>query len=351
MPVVEPDPEWYLDNVLAYAEPGRTDRVVPGPVAQWQAWWRERWHTADRDRAGLIARGQGFVITTAQLRALGWAEHDLRREVRRGRWCVPARGIASPVVVPDGEDVFLTLRRRHALAASAAALLRRGQIVSGRSAAILHGLPTVAIPATPELTVAPPTTLGRRHRAHLYSATLGIDDVMTWFGAPVTATARTVVDNARHDRRDGLATADAALREQLISSDQLVATIDAAVGWPGVRRAREVLALASPKAESLLESVVRLALHDAGFAPPELQVVFYDPKHDREYRVDMLLRERRLIIEADGRQKYTDDELWREKRREGRLRALTGNRIERVVWEDVKPANWPETELRLRGYT
>ncbi|MGH8860210.1 MAG: endonuclease domain-containing protein, partial [Jatrophihabitantaceae bacterium] len=101
------------------------------------------------------------------------------------------------------------------------------------------------------------------------------------------------------------------------------------------RQARDVLALATPFAESPLESLVRLALHDAGFPRPVLQAQIAD------YRVDFLWPEQRLILEADRREKYTGDELWREKRREQRLRRL-GYRIARVTWSDVRH-NWPQT--------
>ena len=59
-----------------------------------------------------------------------------------------------------------------------------------------------------------------------------------------------------------------------------------------------------------------------------------------------MLAEHRLIIEADGRVKYTGDELWAEKRRETRLRAL-GYRVERLLWEDAVH-RWPETRRRLQ---
>ena len=62
--------------------------------------------------------------------------------------------------------------------------------------------------------------------------------------------------------------------------------------------------------------------------------------------MDLLLAEHGLIIEADGRVKYTGDELWAEKRRETRLRAL-GYRVERLLWEDVVH-RWAETRRRLR---
>lgn len=156
-----------------------------------------------------------------------------------------------------------------------------------------------------------------------------------------------MVDLARHDRWAGLIAADAALREGMLTHTQLGVAAETAAGWPGVRQARAVLALASPLAESPLESITRLRLHDDGFPIPELQVDVPDPELDRVYRLDLLLRAQRLAIEADGKDKYTDDELWREKKRESRVRRLTDYRTERVIWTDVA-RDWPATRIRLR---
>jgi hypothetical protein len=202
------------------------------------------------------------------------------------------------------------------------------------------------VPSLPQLTAAPPTTMGLRSSAHVFSATLRLDDVTTWFGAPMTTAARTVVDQARHDRRNGLIAADAALRAGLAGPNDLARSLGAATGWPGVRQAREIVAFASPQPESALESLVRLALHEAGFPRPELQVEVRDPRSGITYRVDFLLRRQRLIIEADGRGKYSNDQLWKEKRRQARLRALTGCNVESVIWSDVL-RDWPETAERL----
>ena len=78
-----------------------------------------------------------------------------------------------------------------------------------------------------------------------------------------------------------------------------------------------------------------------------MQVEVPDPQLDRVYRLDLLLRAQRLAIEADGKDKYTDDELWREKKRESRVRRLTDYRTERVIWTDVG-REWPATRTRLR---
>jgi hypothetical protein len=340
-----PDPDWYLDDVLVYAEPG-SNTLSRGPAAQWHAWWSEQAARLASSPVTALARGQGFVVRSDQLRTFGWADHDLRREVRRGRWSTPGFGVASPIVVPPGMERFRADRIRHALASTAASLRRDGQIIGGRSAAILHGVPTLVIPAAPELSVATPTTLGRHGSVRTFGATLTMADVTTWYGAPVQTLARTIVDLARRDRREGLIAADAALHERLVSRAALDVALTEAAGWPGIRQARFVIEFAAALAETPLESLLRLKMHDSGFPEPELQVEIYDPKYDCVYRVDMLLRQQRLIIEADGREKYTDSELWREKRREGRLRALTDCRVERVIWSDAM-VDWPETAERL----
>jgi hypothetical protein len=177
-------------------------------------------------------------------------------------------------------------------------------------------------------------------------ATLGSTDLSDWFGIPVTRVARTIVDVARHDDRSGLMAADAALRERLVCLAEILDVVARSAGWPGIRRAREVLELASALAESPLESIMRLALHDSRVPPPELQAIVADPELGKRYRVDFLWRAQRLILEADGRVKYSGDELWREKRREMRLARL-GYRVERVVWDDIE-RNWPQTLDRIR---
>jgi very-short-patch-repair endonuclease len=308
------------------------------PAASWQRWWQTSHGELAASEIGRLARAQGFAALTAQLWALGWQRHDLRRELRRGAMISVGHGVVSPVDVSD-VDEYLVRRRRAALAATGAVLVRPGHVVSGRSAAVLHGLPTMAVPTSAEMTAPTQDTLGSRPGQHLYGAALSCEYIGSWFGADVTDPARTVVDLARHGRRDGLVAADAALRERLVTRADLDRALAGAIGWPGVRQARAVLALADPRAESPLESITRLALHDDGFPPvvPQVQIA--------GYWVDLLLPDHRLVIECDGRPKYVEDALAREKVREHRLGRLRF-RVERVMWEDVVRL-WPQTRLRL----
>lgn len=156
----------------------------------------------------------------------------------------------------------------------------------------------------------------------------------------MTTVGRTLADLGRHDRFDAIMAVDAALRERVIDQTLVPLALETATGWPGVRLARDVLVLGSPLAESPLESLTRLRLHDDGFPKPCLQAPIAG------YRVDFYWPRFGLVLEADGRGKYTADELWREKRRENDLRR-TGCRIERVLWADVT-RRWDETVARLR---
>ena len=137
--------------------------------------------------------------------------------------------------------------------------------------------------------------------------------------------------------------ADAALREDLVDRDGIARALETAVGWPWVRQARAVLALADPRAESPLESITRLAMHDAGFPEPDLQAWF------GPFDVDLYWPRYGLVLEADGAGKYVGQGLDEGTRAGTRCcRTYDGvEHIERVVWSDIVDT-WPATERRAR---
>jgi len=319
------------------------------PIAAWRRWWRTRWDECGDDPASALAREQGFVITTAQAHKFDWTPNDIRRERRRARLFAPMRGVLSPIV-PDVDSGGDAARHRAALMTSGAVLLRSGQIGSGRSAAIVHGVPIFRVPDRPEVTTRRTLTLGKRSRTHVYSGGLAEHEITNWYGTAVTTPSRTLVDLGRHDRRDAIMAADAALREDLVTRSDLDAALASAVGWPYSRRAAAVLALADPRAESPLESLVRLALHDDGFPPPELQFII------GPYRVDFYWPKYGMVLEADGRVKYDvatrrkDDQAWRDKQREIALVRCGVRTVERVTWTDVVTTTaWRRASSYLRA--
>ncbi|WP_375484707.1 type IV toxin-antitoxin system AbiEi family antitoxin domain-containing protein [uncultured Jatrophihabitans sp.] len=337
-----PDPGWYLDNVLVHAQPGSDARIVVHETDSWQRWWRTQLDRAAHEYPvpAALAAEQGTVVTSRQLAEAGVARHVVRRLVRDGLWSAPQPGIVS-LIDPSDDDRWVLARRRCAIRCAGAALANPGHAVSRPGAAVLHGLPTRQVPGTASLTAA------RRGNARHGSRVAALEpaDVTEWFGTAVTTPARTCVDLARHDRRAGLMAADAALRQKLTTRAELESALDWARGWYGVRQAREVIRFADPRAESPLESVVRLALHDSGFPPPELQYEIFLPGRRWPLRVDFCWPEHRLVLEADGRTKYVGDANWREKQREALIRPL-GFRIERVIQADVEDT-WATTSAYL----
>jgi very-short-patch-repair endonuclease len=220
-----------------------------------------------------------------------------------------------------------------------AVVRRRGDAICGRTAAIAHGLPTLAVPTSVEVVTRGPGGAGPRGAVNLRAGILDGWQMTTWFGVDVGDVARTLVDLGRGDRRDAIMAADAALREDLVTRREIDRALALAFGWPGVIGARSALALADPLAESPLESVTRLTILDAGLPAPQLQCWI------GQDRVDLYWPEFRFVLEADGRVKYTAEERWQEKTREQRIRRH-GNRVERVTWADVT-SGWRETRRML----
>lgn len=300
MPTELPELDWYLDHVVL------PSRALVGMARSRQATWdaraRELSAAADASTGAAleVALAQGFVLTLGQARAAGLSNPDVRRLVRRGAWGAPHRGVLSVLRPHTGSD-------RHVLTATAAALARPGHAISGPSAAVVHGLPLLRWPKRIVLTAAAPSRMGARGRVIVRAARLPGDAIANWHGAPVTTIAATIVDLARADRAAGVVAADAALHEQLVGLRELHRAAVGCAGWPGARAACAAIDLATPLAESPLESLTRLCIVDAGLPVPELQAWIDGP--DWRYRVDTLWREPRVILEADGRLKYRADEL------------------------------------------
>lgn len=105
---------------------------------------------------------------------------------------------------------------------------------------------------------------------------------------------------------------------------------------PGLRRARAVLAIASPFSESPGESILRWAVHAAGLPEAVPQLCWQSREDSSTFFLDLGWEARKLGLEFDGYVKYGGSEdLRAEKSREMRLRR-DGWRIERFEWSEIK---------------
>ena len=133
----DPDPNWYIENVLV---PGDIERHHVGPVRARLGWWM-----ALANRLGAVcgpvspgielAVQQGFVLTTRQLIDAGLSPSQIHRRAARGQWtrCGPgARTAINLTHLEAGEAPEVEIRKHCLL--TAAALLRRPGHAAGAQA-------------------------------------------------------------------------------------------------------------------------------------------------------------------------------------------------------------------------
>lgn len=283
-----------------------------------------------------------LVFTRAEALAAGYDARAIDARVRSGEWTALRRAVYA-----ETAGLPVDLAERHAADVAAAARATRQDVVgSHESGALVHGLTTFAAydgppvlsrfrklrhdrpgGATPALLVA---HVPEHHRTEV-------------LGAPVTTLARTAVDLARKGPAlSGIVVLDAALRRE-VTRKELEEVLRVGRGWPGSRRAADLVALADGRAESALESVGRYRMWQFELPKPELQIPLFDAFGLMGYP-DFVWEDLRVIGEADGLLKYRNDDpdappdlrdrdaLAREKQREDRFRD-SGYEVFRFTWE------------------
>jgi len=188
--------------------------------------------------------------------------------------------------------------------------LPTGAAFSGCTAAWLHGLDVA--PCDPiEVTIPEPIGSGRRAGASVRRAALAGDEIVLRRGLPTTSALRTVVDLGGRDAlTEGVVAADLFLHAGLVTIVELRTHVAEHPRAKGIARLRRVVDLADSKAESAMETRLRMLLVLAGLPRPEVQVSIHDDQGRFLGRPDMLYRLQRLAVEYDGgshRDRLVDD--------------------------------------------
>jgi len=246
-------------------------------------------------------------FTIAQALAAGLTPEQLRGQA----WMSVSRGWYRWVGLADGTDP-----RLRALADA----LPAGGAFAGLTAARLLGL-DLPEPGCLEVVVPHDSGVTRRGDARVRCVQLAVGDVIWRAGLPVTSPERTCFDlSGRLPLTEGVVAIDMALHQRLIELDLFRAYIDERSGVAGVVGARRVVELAEPKAESPMETRLRLLLMQHGLPRPEAQVELHDAGGRFVGRPDLFCREARLGIEYDGENHR--DRLVSDNRRQNALQAL-----------------------------
>lgn len=220
-------------------------------------------------------------------------------------------------------------------------VLPAGAAIGGLSAAYLFGVDQLG-PGAPVSLVAP--RRGGAHRTDriaVHWTVLDDADVTSVDGLPVTTPERTAFDLGRRLHRPaGLAVLDAMLRRQVLRLDEVADLARRRHWWPGVPRLHEILRLADPRAESPMETRLRLLLHDAGLLGAQPQFEVHDAHGRLLGRVDLAWPTARLAVEYEGDHHREQDQFRRDISRVNALRTA-GWTVLRLTADDVlrRPQN------------
>lgn len=279
------------------------------------------------------------VVTTGELMAAGLTQAKIRLLVRDGilrSVCYGAYADAEQEARLIQEDPG---RKRLVFSAAAVALTGSEAVASHQDAALVHGLALLDRPAADVCSVTLPAipARGRSRRSDIHVHTAALPDAHIRYrdGIPVTSVARTVVDLARTlPFRSGVVVADSALHGFQVGKAELEGVVRDCARWPGIARARRVVAFSDALAESPFESIARVAFQERGLPPPMLQVWIMAP--DRPIgRVDFLWDQHATIAEADGAMKYADPDRARQQlKRDAELRRA-GYEVVHFTWRDL----------------
>lgn len=293
-------------------------------------------------------------MTSVQCYADGMTDDRLRGLLRRdGEWVTVRRGVYLPRAawesVPDGPARW-SLRDR-----AASLAMETEHVLSHDSAARALGVPMLR-PERPLVHVTRHHVGGTRTTAGVKHHLTRVDlEPLVVDGLRVTAPARTALDLAReHGVQAGVVAMDHLLA-QGTTRRELRRELETMWCWPHVRSARAAVDLADGRAETPLESLLRLLLLEAGFVDIDVQwpVVVGGSVRWIDLRVGNHLFEGdgllKLLTPADGGIATSTRTALREQLRRQTDVCALGLGMSRVLWDDHFGRARAGTIARLRA--
>ncbi len=297
----------------------------------------------------------GSVFLRGEALAAGYRDREITQLVSAKEWHRLRRGAYVARAIWDQADES----QRHALLASAVLKQARTDLVLSHVSALpAYGAPLWNL----RLDVVHVTRRDQRagrHEAgvHQHQGILLPGDVITRDSLEYTHPTRTALDvTTVADTETSLCVVNHLLHAGLTTLQDMAARYESMNRNPHTLKTDLVLRLADPRVESAGESRTFFMCWRHGLPAPEPQYAVRDAGGREVARLDFAWPEYGVWLEFDGREKYTkhlrDGEtttaaVLREKRREDRVRELTGWRCIRITWADLMdPAR---TVARIRA--
>lgn len=295
-----------------------------------------------------VAAGRHGVVTLEHLSECGVSPNGRRALVQHGvllrlsrtRWLVdpflqeelPTLARVRAAVEDQGSDAYAILR--------AAAALHR-----------LPGLPQ----RLDTLDVGVPSPRHQPHealpigRVRVHVPVVAEREIVTVDGVRCTCPHRTLLDLIlTSDRETAVSALDGALHTGIVDHDTLTRLLASAAGRRGLRQAERFVALADGRAESALETRIRLCAGDVGLPPEHLQWTLVDAHGHLIAVADLAWPSRKLLAEADGAAFHSGGPRRRyDRRRQNAIEILPGSwRLLRFDWEDALTRGYVGSTVR-----
>ncbi|WP_341241771.1 type IV toxin-antitoxin system AbiEi family antitoxin domain-containing protein [uncultured Nocardioides sp.] len=295
----------------------------------------------------------GVVLRRDLVRA-GLDDNAIARRCRAGELIRLRQGVYAATAAYTAADVS----GRHLMLCRGVMRLYPADVaLSHTSAAVAYGAPAWQVPLDlAHVTGLEPQGTRTQARVRHHEGVCRVGDISRRDGHWITAPARTALDAASLLDRDAAVcvldwfvesghTTLAECRQQLLSRREWDDHLDLTMKLDHAREG----------SQSVAESRCHLLFSDHGLPSPLQQVEVRDERGWLVGVVDFAWPEHRLVLEFDGTEKYhryrkpgesIEEMVLREKRREDRIRELTGWTVIRISWADLEhPARLVE---RLR---
>ena len=283
------------------------------------------------------------VFTRADMLELGYDDRTIKQGLRAKHW----HRVRHGAYCFHHTWASLSEEARHLVLARAVARSMTGRVaLSHTSAMVAHGCPVWGADLSRVHVTRLDEGAGRIERdVHHHLGATPDSDLVQLHGLNVIEPTRAVLETATMVGTEaGLVVADGALHLGLTDPDLLMSGLAAMNHWPGSQKVQLVVRLADGRAESVGESRSRYLFWSQGLPSPVLQMEVRDATGSLVGIVDFAWPEHRVFGEFDGRVKYSrylrqgeepGDAVFREKRREDRIRELTGFAVGRLTWADL----------------
>jgi Protein of unknown function (DUF559) len=235
------------------------------------------------------------------------------------------RELRHPQVIRLSRDTYLPRSMLGDLTGRLRAVLLTsppGSVVSHLSAADVWGLQIPFRDRDDErvhVTVPLASRAESRSDRRLYRVPLSVDEVVRRGAVLVTSPARTWRDLAGLLEPPALLAVTDQLLNGAAGRRDLEEQLRSRPTGRGSARARRVLPVGDPRAESPMESVVRWLVHEAGLPAPDLQYEVRDARGAFVARADLAWPDRKVVVEFDGDVHRERDVFVKDLRRQNRL--------------------------------